>query len=92
MTDREVMQMVLDEFKSVMLWIDNWSPEFTNDPEWLIDEQKASKAIETLEETLNPPEISYPNISDAQLIEEVRRRGFSIRSGHIIVGHKDYKE
>lgn len=32
--------------KSVMTWVDNWEPEFTNDPEWKYDESKISEALE----------------------------------------------
>jgi hypothetical protein len=35
----------LDALKKVMSWIDNWSPEFTNDPEWPADRDAARAAI-----------------------------------------------
>ena len=36
---------LLEELKQVMTWIDNWSPEFTYDPDWSIDKEKAQAAI-----------------------------------------------
>ena len=41
----EVNQELLEALKQVMTWIDNWSPEFTYDPDWPIDEGKAKAAI-----------------------------------------------
>ena len=36
---------LLKEFKNVMSWIDNWSPEFSCDPDWPDDRDKAHAAI-----------------------------------------------
>ena len=36
---------LLEELKQVMTWIDNWSPEFTYDPDWSVDKEKAQAAI-----------------------------------------------
>ena len=36
---------LLSEFKRVMSWIDNWSPEFSNDPDWPTDRDAARAAI-----------------------------------------------
>ena len=36
---------LLKEFKNVMSWIDNWSPEFSYDPDWPDDRDKARSAI-----------------------------------------------
>lgn len=53
---REVMQQTLTELRQVMSWIDNWSPEFTFDPDWPTDNQKANEAIAALEQELAKPE------------------------------------
>lgn len=31
--------------KQVMSWIDNWSPEFSNDPDWPTDRDAAREAL-----------------------------------------------
>lgn len=36
---------LLKEFKNVMSWIDIWSPEFSYDPNWPDDRDKARSAI-----------------------------------------------
>lgn len=36
---------LLCELKRVMSWIDNWSPEFSNDPDWPTDRDAARAAI-----------------------------------------------
>ncbi len=36
---------LLEALTRVMLWIDNWSPEFTNDADWPIDRDAARAAI-----------------------------------------------
>jgi hypothetical protein len=41
----EVNDELLEALKQTMTWIDNWSPEFTYDPDWSIDEDKARAAI-----------------------------------------------
>jgi hypothetical protein len=47
----EVNVELIGALKQVMLWIDNWSPEFTYDPDWSIDEDKARAAIAKAEVT-----------------------------------------
>jgi hypothetical protein len=47
----EVNQELLEALKQTMSWIDNWSPEFTYDPDWSIDEDKAQAAIAKAEVT-----------------------------------------
>lgn len=41
----EVNKELVDALKEVMVWIDNWEPEFTYDPEWADDDIKARAAI-----------------------------------------------
>jgi hypothetical protein len=41
----EVNQELLEALKQTMSWIDNWSPEFTYDPDWSNHEDKARAAI-----------------------------------------------
>ena len=36
---------LLEELRRVMTWIDNWSPEFSNDPDWPADRDSARAAI-----------------------------------------------
>jgi hypothetical protein len=36
---------LLEALKQVMGWIDNWSPEFTQDPDWSEDRYKARTVI-----------------------------------------------
>jgi hypothetical protein len=36
---------LLEALKQTMSWIDNWSPEFTYDPDWSNHEDKAKAAI-----------------------------------------------
>jgi transposase-like protein len=36
---------LLEALNRVMSWIDNWSPEFTNDEEWPQDRDAARAAI-----------------------------------------------
>lgn len=36
---------LLSALKRVMLWIDSWSPEFSNDEDWPIDRDSAKSAI-----------------------------------------------
>ena len=40
-----VVTGLLKSFQKVMSWIDNWSPEFSNDPDWPIDRDAARAAI-----------------------------------------------
>jgi len=47
----EVNAELLEALKQTMSWIDNWSPEFTYDPVWSIDEDKARAAIAKAEVT-----------------------------------------
>jgi hypothetical protein len=47
----EVNAELLEALKQTMTWIDNWSPEFTYDPDWSIDEDKARAAIAKAEVT-----------------------------------------
>jgi len=47
----EANQELLAALRQVMLWIENWSPEFTYDPDWSIDEDKAQAAIAKAEVT-----------------------------------------
>ena len=42
---------LLEALKQIMFWIDNWSPEFTYDPDWSFDEDKAKAAIAKAEVT-----------------------------------------
>jgi hypothetical protein len=44
-------QELLEALKQVMTWIDNWDPEFTYDPDWPTDEDKAKTAIAKAEVT-----------------------------------------
>jgi hypothetical protein len=41
----EVNAELLNEFKQVMRWINNWEPEFIYDPDWKVDGEKAKAAI-----------------------------------------------
>jgi predicted nuclease with TOPRIM domain len=41
----EVNQELIEALKQTMSWIDNWSPEFTYDPDWSNHEDKAKAAI-----------------------------------------------
>jgi hypothetical protein len=69
---REVMQQALTELRQVMSWIDNWSPEFTFDPDWPTDNQKTNEAIAALEQELAKPE------------QEPVAWGFKNRHGNIV--------
>ena len=40
---------LLKALKQVMSWIDNWTPEFSNDPDWPTDRDAARSAIEQAE-------------------------------------------
>lgn len=47
-TIREIEQQrdeLLSALKDVMLWINNWTPDFTYDPDWPIDRDRADSAI-----------------------------------------------
>ena len=48
---RKVNRELVEALKQTMSWIDNWSPEFTYDPDWSIDEDKARAAISKAEVT-----------------------------------------
>ncbi|MFY8182601.1 MAG: hypothetical protein ACOVKL_00130 [Polynucleobacter sp.] len=47
----EVNQELIEALKQTMSWIDNWSPEFTYDPDWSNHEDKAKAAIANAEDT-----------------------------------------
>jgi hypothetical protein len=47
----EVNAELLEALKQTMSWIDNWSPEFTYDPDWSNHEDKAKAAIAKAEVT-----------------------------------------
>ena len=41
----EVNAELVEALKQVMLWIENWSPEFSYDPDWPFDRDAAKAAL-----------------------------------------------
>jgi hypothetical protein len=47
-----IAKELLKELKTVMEWINNWSPEFTQDDEWASEEQRVRELIDKAKQEL----------------------------------------